>query len=249
MKVSAIIPCRYGSSRFPGKPLAQICGKPMMEYPYQAAINSGLFEEVVIATDSIEIGRACDERGIKWVMTSKNHITGTDRAAEAVNYLKKPWDMLVNIQGDEPFIRIDDLVGLVKYGELKKSTVNGYSIIEDIAQITNHGVVKIALSETKKVIGLSRSQIPYINNKSSKVNYYRQTGLYMFKKDDLILFNNRKQSNMELAEGIEMLRLIENDVTIYGFNIKNTGLAVDTASDLEIAQLEMERIINEKTRI
>lgn len=245
MKISAIIPCRYGSSRFPGKPLATICGKPMLCYPYEAAIKSNIFEEVAIATDSELIASECHQRGIKVIFTEKNHLTGSDRVAEAAKKLQKSWDMLVNIQGDEPFIRISDLINLVNFGKLKSGAINAYSKISNISEITNHGVVKVELSKGGKIIGLSRSQIPYINNKACELDYFRQTGLYLFRKNDLEVFEKTQQSRLEIAEGIEMLRLIENDRDIFGFEIPGGGIAVDTISDLEIAEAEMRRLSND----
>jgi 3-deoxy-manno-octulosonate cytidylyltransferase (CMP-KDO synthetase) len=235
-KAIAIIPCRYGSSRFPGKPLALLGGYPLMWHPYDVAIKSGLFKKTYIATDSKLITDKCEELRINFILTKENHITGTDRIAECVDLIKEDFDCIVNIQGDEPFITKNDLLRLLDASSDNNYAVNGYSKITSISEIMNHGVVKMTISGTNRVIGLSRSPIPYINNKGSLVVYKRQSGLYLLHKNHLDVFRQKKQGPLEECEGIEMLRLLENDMEILGVEITNQGVAVDTESDLVIAK-------------
>jgi len=235
MKTCVIIPCRYDSVRFPGKPLKLLKGKPLFYYPYKAAIETEGISETYIATDDKRIRDVCDKLNVKYIITSKTHQTGSDRVAEAFFKLKK-FDAVINIQGDEPFIKKKLILKCLN--ELKKKnveTVAGISPIDNVGDILNSGVVKATINN-KKIISLSRFPIPYTQNKFSKFNYYRIIGIYGYKKKSLNIFKNNKFKYLELSESIETLRLIENNMDVKYFIGKINGPAVDTQNDLDLAE-------------
>lgn len=235
MKTCVIIPCRFDSVRFPGKPLKNLNGKPLLYYPYKAAQKSKNIKAVYIATDDLRIKDTCIKFGFKYIMTSRKHPTGSDRVAEAFFKLKK-YDAVINIQGDEPFIT-SNLINKC-YHELKKKNtvaVEAISPINKASDILNSGVVKVVINK-KVIISASRFPIPYTQNKFTNFNYYRAVGIYGYKKKALKAFQNNDQKYLEKAESVEILRIIENNLKVNYFigNIK--GPAVDTQNDLDEAE-------------
>ena len=235
MKTCVIIPCRYDSIRFPGKPLKLLNGKPLLYYPYKTAKGTEGISEVYIATDDVRIKQVCQQYGLNFIMTRKDHLTGSDRVAEAFFKLKK-FDSVINIQGDEPFISKSLIKKcLNKLKNKNVEVVQGISPIKNISDVLNSGVVKVVISK-KKVLAVSRFPIPYTQNKFTKFKYYRVVGIYGFKKQALKIFKNEKQKYLEKAESIELLRIIENDVDVNYFLGKIRGPAVDTQNDLDKAE-------------
>ena len=242
MKTAAVIPCRFQSSRFEGKPLATIGGKPMMWHVYQQVAKASSIEVAYIATDSTDIGKACDELGMKWIMTSNQHLTGTDRVAECARKLDV--DVIVNVQGDEPFILPESIDAVTK--ALLESPIsglaatNGYGIIDSEEDVNDPGVVKVIFSASKLALAYSRLPIPLAFRKNA--SHFRQLGLYAFHRDALEFFAAQKQGPVEESESVEMYRFIEYDKQVLMVQVEESGVAVDTPADLYKARQIYDKI-------
>ena len=238
MNFIAIIPARYASTRFPGKPLAKIKGKPMVQHVYEKAINSGLFQKVVVATDDNRIEKAVLRFGGEVAMTDKNHQSGTDRCGEVINNISKDFDVVVNIQGDEPFIHIAQLKELVtlfkstpaQIGTLKKEIVS----VEDLF---NPNVVKVVSALDKKALYFSRNPIPFVRDSEQvdwikKQKFYKHLGLYGYRLDILKELVQLNASQLEMSENLEQLRWLENGYQIFVAETTYESIGVDTPEDL-----------------
>jgi len=227
-KVVGVIPARYKSSRFPGKPLADILGMPMIWWVYQNAKKVEDFDEVYVATDDMRIKSKCDELGIKVIMTSCSHPTGTDRIAEVAKKIKA--DFYVNIQGDEP---------LVDYMTIKKAIIEGKEVTNLMTEIIRKDelddptVPKVVVNENNEAVFLSRYPIPYPKNSGAK--YYKQVCVYGFSPKSLEDFSKLKRGRIEQYEDIELLRFIENKIPVAMVEVYKDTVAVDVPSDLEKA--------------
>jgi 3-deoxy-manno-octulosonate cytidylyltransferase (CMP-KDO synthetase) len=232
MKTAAVIPCRFQSSRFEGKPLATIGGKPMMWHVYQQVAKAASIEVAYIATDSEAIGKACDELGMRWIMTSDRHLTGTDRVAECARKLDA--DVIVNVQGDEPFIlpeSIDAVTNALLQSPVQGlAATNGYGVIESEEDVDDQGVVKVIFSVSSLALAYSRLPIPLAFRKPG--GHFRQLGLYAFHKDALEFFAATEQGPIEQAESVEMYRFVEHDKPVLMVPVEESGVAVDTPADL-----------------
>lgn len=241
MKTVAVIPCRYQSSRFEGKPLALIGDKPMLWHVYQQASKAASLDEVYIATDDTRISKACEELGLKFLMTSSDHLTGTDRVAECARKLDA--EVIVNVQGDEPFIEPDSIdavaSALLKSDLTDLAASNGYTKIESPDDITDQGVVKVVFSQSGRAMSYSRLPIPLAFRDPSL--HFRQLGLYAFRSEALEFFSRTKQGPLESSESVEMYRFIEHDRPVLMVEVVESGIAVDTPKDLEKAILHYQR--------
>jgi len=232
--ILAVIPARMKSSRFPGKPLADLCGKPMVVWASLAAQKSELISEVVVATDSKEIADACRRYRIESVLTREDHATGTDRLAEVASLRNA--DIYVNVQGDEPLIEPSTIDAAI-YGLLKN---RGYEVVNLCAKITNHAdlinatVPKVALGPDKQAVFFSRCPIPYPKN-PKEAAYYRQVCVYVFTKKSLMNFSSFKQGPLERAEEIELLRFLEYGMPIKMVEVKTRSFGIDMPADLKKA--------------
>ena len=234
MKIIGIIPCRYQSSRFPGKSLALINDKPMMWHTYQRALESNVLDAVYIATDDLRIKEVSDDYGLNVIITNSKHLTGTDRVAEVSQYIDA--DYYVNIQGDEPFINPDaiKLVSneIIRHDLLSSvKAVNAYSILDNEGDIVDSNVVKVIMDIDSNALAYSRCPIPYFKYEST--SHYRQLGLYAFTKEALKIFIDNEPHNIERSEGVEMYRIIENGHKIKMVIVDDTSISVDTPEDLE----------------
>lgn len=240
MKVVGVIPCRYGSTRFPGKPLADIQGKPMMWHVYQRCIESGVLDEIYIATDDDRIHKVAEEYGLKTIQTRSNHETGTDRVAEAAEKIEA--ECYVNIQGDEPLLdpnAIKAVVnGLVNCEDSRVMASNAYAAILQPSDVIDTNVVKVITSLHGNALAYSRMPIPYPKGKSATFN--RQLGLYAFRKSGLQIFVEHSPGSIEEAEGVEMYRLIEHDYRVRMVKTSDDSISVDTPEDLERVAKRME---------
>lgn len=236
MKAVAIIPCRYTSTRFEGKPLSLIGDKPMMWHVYQQAAKANSIEEVYIATDSEQIGAKCDELGMNWIMTADDHISGTDRVAECAAKLDA--DVIVNVQGDEPFI-LPESIDAVTEAMIHSTTpnlaaTNGCGLIEDEEELKSSDVVKVVFSASGMVMSYSRLPIPL--NFRNRTKHYRQLGLYAFRKEALLYFAKTEPGPLEKSESVEMFRFAEHDRPVLMVEVDECGIAVDTPEDLFYAR-------------
>ena len=237
-KITAVIPARYASTRFEGKPLAKILGQPMIYHVYKRVAESKLVNQLLVATDDQRIYETVQGFGGNAIMTSFHHPTGTDRVAEVAEKLDS--DIVVNVQGDEPLVKpemIDQVVApLVDEEDLK--VVNLITKITDPADYIDNTVVKAVKDKFDNLLYLTRSPIPYPRNKQQVV-IYKQIGLYAFRREFLKTFVQLEQTNLELVEGIEFLRLIENRIPIKVVVTNYSPVSVDTISDLK----EVEKIM------
>ena len=243
MKIIGVIPARYSSSRFPGKPLADICGKPMIWWVYNQAKKVDALDEVIVATDDERIFSVCQKFDIKACMTSSSHRTGADRVAEVAS--KTEADIYLNIQGDEPLIEPEAILQIVD--AMKKNTESYYiglrSRIEDEEELLNPNVVKAVTDIAGDAMYFSRVAIPFNHNLD---NVYRVMGLYGYRKDFLLNFSQWGQSALELAEnGVEMLRAMEHGYKIRLVDTNYQSIAVDLPSDIEKIIKAMRSSVNE----
>lgn len=242
MKFIGIIPARYASTRFPGKPLAEICGMTMIERVYRRAKMA--LDEVVVATDDSRIANTVEAFGGKAVMTSEHHRSGTDRCNEA--YLKSgsDADVVINIQGDEPFIepeQIETLKRLFDNESTKIGTlVRPFDASRGYEALANPNSPKVVIDNAGSALYFSRSVIPYIRGKErdewvSATTYYTHVGMYGYRASTLAEIVKLPQSSLELAESLEQLRWLENGYTISTGITTLPTIGIDTPADLEAA--------------
>ena len=231
----AIIPCRWGSSRFPGKPLAQLEGKPLFWHVHQRCLEAERLDGVVVATDDERIEEVCDHLGIECVRTGE-HLTGTDRVAECAEHLAA--DAYINVQGDEPFISpaaIDAVSEALEQLAPGTLAVNAYTELQDVGAVLDHNVVKVVVGAQHNALMFSRQPIPY--PRGDRPRYLRQLGLYGFTGTALSLFQYLPQGPLERTEGVEMLRFVEHGHGVRMLPVIDDGLAVDTPEDLARASM------------
>jgi len=232
MKTIGVIPCRYQSSRFPGKSLALIDGKPMMWHVYQRVLESNVCDEIYIATDDQRIKDVANELGIESIMTRSDHKTGTDRLAEAANVVEGNY--YINIQGDEPFIDPEAIkavaLGIINCQDESVVASNGYTLIENTVDVLNTNIVKVIMNIKSNALAYSRNPIPYPQSGIAK--YYRQLGLYGFTKKGLEVFTETVAGPIEISEQVEMYRIIENDLRVVMIETNDDSISVDTEHDL-----------------
>lgn len=240
MNVLCVIPARYASSRLPGKPLADIAGKPMIQWVYEQAKKANRPQETVVATDNQMVFAAVEGFGGKVVMTSAEHQSGTDRLAEVAAMYPKV-DLIVNVQGDEPLIPpeiIDLLVGAFDTdAEISMATLK---CIMSEAEYTNPAAVKVVTDTRDNALYFSRAQIPYIRNQTG-VEVYKHIGIYAYKRDFLLNFASMPQSILEKTESLEQLRALENGYKIKVLPVDYSVVGVDTPEDLEHVRKILEK--------
>lgn len=228
--VIGVIPARYKSTRLPGKPLLMISGKPMIQRVYESAVKSIYLSEVIVATDDRRIFNCVMGFGGKAVMTSAKHKSGTDRICEAVNRIKA--DIVVNIQGDEPFIdykNIDKAIEPLISNE--KINVSTLAIkIKDKKEICDSNKVKVVFDNNNTALYFSRSVLPF-NRDGGKTDYYKHIGLYVYRKKYLMKYKNLNQTKLEASEKLEQLRILENGEKIKVVITKTDSFSVDTKED------------------
>jgi 3-deoxy-manno-octulosonate cytidylyltransferase (CMP-KDO synthetase) len=241
MKVVAIIPARYGSTRFPGKPLADIDGKSMIRRVIDRASAVDAFSEVIVATDDERIAAHVRGYGAKVVMTSADHPSGTDRCLEAMDRLAPDADVVVNVQGDEPFVDTEQLKALIDL--MGKSDVDIATLrirISDLKTLHDPNKVKVVVNENGKALYFSRHAIPYQKSVPEEhwldhFNYYKHLGLYAYRSDVLRKICTLKPSPLELAESLEQLRWLEGGYSIHVAETDIETPAIDTPDDLNKA--------------
>lgn len=245
MKIIGVIPARYASSRFPGKPLADICGKPMIWWVYQQCKKVDDFDEVYIATDDQRIMDAAEKYDMKAIMTSDKHKTGTDRIGEVAE--KIPADLYVNIQGDEPMIEPETIRKAITpfYDDPSLEITNLMTKIHDPVDVVNFTVPKVIVNKDNVGVYLTRSTAPYPKG-SIDYSYYKQVCVYGFKPDTLKFYcdygKKYGKARVEAIEDIEILRFIENGYKVQYVEVDSCTVAVDTQNDLE----KVRRIVAEK---
>lgn len=239
MKIIGVIPARYKSSRFPGKPLVDICGRPMIYWVYQQARKVPEFDEIYIATDDDQIRKACEKYDMNVIMTSDRHPTGSDRVAEVASMVEG--DLFVNVQGDEPVINpemIRQVISIftedesVYFGSLKKE-------ITDPEEIKALSTVKVVTDDQGDAMYFSRSVIPSNQKDGNLARVFRHVGIYAYRKEFLLKFAAMEQTELELGEGIEPLRAMQKG---YKMRLKETEYS-SIGVDLPEHVTRVERII------
>ena len=237
MKILALIPARYSSTRFPGKPLALIHGKPMIQRVYEQC--SKVFDNCYVATDDQRIYDKCQEIGAQVVMTSTHHQSGTDRCREALDQIQGKWDIVINIQGDEPFIsteQLEQIAGLFHDPKTDIATlVKPFTEQEDVK---NPNSPKVVIGTNGNALYFSRSVIPFLRGADENVwqekhNYLKHIGLYGYWANVLREITELPQSPLETAESLEQLRWLENGYCIKTATTLLETHAIDTPEDLE----------------
>lgn len=235
MKKIALIPARYGATRFPGKLMAKLGGKSVILRTYESTVNTGVFDEVMVVCDSEIIYNEIVSNGGKAVMSKKEHECGTDRIAEAIED-RADVDIVVNVQGDEPFTRKEPLEKLLKVfeGEEGKQVqvASLMQVLKDQKSIEDPNYVKVAVDKKFNALFFSRSVIPYPRDKNVLTIYYEHIGIYAFRRQTLIDFTKMPVSPLEAAEKIECLRYLENGIPMKMVVTEYMGVEIDTPEDL-----------------
>ena len=231
MKIGAFIPARYAATRFPAKLMQPLGNKTVILHTYDNTLATGLFDEVYVVTDSEIIFNEITNNGGKAIMSKRSHESGSDRIAEAVADLNI--DIVVNVQGDEPFVKRDPLEKVLSV--FTDNTVQVASLMQVLtvqALIEDPNYVKVAVDKNNNALFFSRSVIPYPRSTESPITYYEHVGVYAFKKQALLNFTNWPMSPLEAAEKIECLRYLENGVAIKMVATEYMGVEIDTPEDL-----------------
>jgi len=232
---TAIIPSRLASTRLPQKALVEIEGKSLIQRVYEAVLNTNLFDMVIIATDHEDIYKHAQSFNAQVMMTSPKHQSGTDRVEECVNQINT--DLIVNVQGDEPFITKEPLERLIEAFRCPEVEIASLMhIFDDKKDVNNTNYVKVITDVNDYAIYFSRSVVPYNRDSIDDMIYYKHVGVYAFRPDALKQFVSLPVSNLERVERLEQLRLIENGYKIKMVLTEYKGSGIDTPEDLEIAR-------------
>lgn len=235
MNIVAVIPARYAATRFPGKLMQMLGKKPVIRHVYDNTVATGLFTDVFIVTDSDIIFKEIKDNGGKVIMSKKEHESGSDRIAEAIAEMDV--DIIVNVQGDEPFIKKEPLEKLVLL--FNEPTVQVASLMRKISkeEAGDPNNVKVVTDRSGYALYFSRSIIPYQRDEKKNVGYFLHVGVYAYKKDVLMSFTKWPQSLLEKIEKLEQLRYLENGIKIKMAETDYNNIAIDTPEDLERAKL------------
>ncbi len=242
MRFVAIIPARYASTRFPGKPLADMAGKPMIQRVYEQVKKA--LDEVWVATDDVRIFETVESFGGKAVMTSAEHRSGTDRIQEAYSKIGGGFDVIINVQGDEPFIQPEQIEALKNCFDSKNvelaTLVKAFKKGDGFDALFNPNSPKVVINKKNEAIYFSRSIVPYVRDAHhtewlDKHTFYKHIGMYAYRSDVLAEITKLPQSSLEKAESLEQLRWIENGYCIrVGYTTVET-IGIDTPEDMEKA--------------
>jgi 3-deoxy-manno-octulosonate cytidylyltransferase (CMP-KDO synthetase) len=239
MKIIAVIPARYASTRFPAKLMQDLGGKTVILKTYEAAVNTNLFQDVFVVTDSDLIFDEIVSHGGKAIMSIKVHESGSDRIAEAIANLDV--DVVINVQGDEPFINAEPLKEIIEVFEQDfDKKVDLASLMREITNkedINNPNNVKVVVDQNNFALYFSRSVIPYPREENVGVRYMQHIGIYAFRKQALLDFYNLPMKSLEASEKLEQLRYLEFGKRIKMIETSHIGIGIDTPEDLIKARL------------
>lgn len=240
MKILGVIPARYASTRFPAKPLVDIAGKSMIQRVYEQVGKAKQLSKITVATDDSRIFEHVVSFGGNVVMTREDHPSGTDRCYEALMLEREEFNYVINIQGDEPFIRPDqiDLLAALLDGETFIATL--VKELQDYESLFNPNVVKAVMAKDHNALYFSRSPVPHIRNTDekewlTKAKFYKHIGMYGYRADILEKLTKLEVSPLEKAESLEQLRWLDNGFTIRTTETKSETIGIDTPEDLEKA--------------
>lgn len=241
MDVSIIIPARYGSSRYKGKPLVKLLGREMILRVADICSKVVKKNKLFIATDDKRIAKKVSENGLNFIMTSKKCLTGTDRVAEASKKIRS--NIYINVQGDEPTIRPGDIKKIIRSKiKFPNHVICGYDEINRFDNPFSLNLPKVVLNEKKELIYISRLAIPGSKKKLKKKKYLKQVCIYAFNKNELKKFNSKNQKGkLEKIEDIEILRFFEHDIKIKMIKLNSSSVAVDEKSDVKKVEKIMKK--------
>ena len=243
MKLIAMIPARYGATRFPAKLMQDLCGKPVIVHTYQRVADTNLFDQVYVVTDDDRIENAIHEVGGKVIRSQKEHNSGSDRLAEASKDLEV--DIIVNVQGDEPFTNKENLQKVIDiFVNDPQKNIAVASLMERITHpddIANPNNVKVVVNKFNEALYFSRSVIPFPRDTNTKVPYYKHIGIYAYRKDALQQFTQLPPSLLEETEKLEQLRYLENGFKIRLAVTDIPTIGIDTPEDLEKARQRLSK--------
>jgi len=234
MIIVAAIPARYAATRFPGKLMQMLGNKTIIRHVYDNTVSTGLFNDVFVVTDSDIIYKEIKDSGGKVIMSKKEHESGSDRIAEAIAEMNI--DVIVNVQGDEPFIKKEPLEKLVRLFD--DNSIQVASLMRKISkeEAVNPNNVKVVTDRSGYALYFSRSIIPYQREEKMNNEYFLHVGVYAYKKDVLMNFTKWPQSSLEKIEKLEQLRYLENSIKIKMAETEYNNIAIDTPEDLERAK-------------
>jgi len=235
MIIVAVIPARYAATRFPGKLMQMLGNKTIIRHVYDNTVSTGLFNDVFVVTDSDIIYKEINESGGKVIMSKKEHESGSDRIAEAIAEMNI--DVIVNVQGDEPFIKKEPLEKLVRL--FNDDGIQVASLMRKISkeEAGNPNNVKVVTDKSGYALYFSRSIVPYQRDEKMNAEYFLHVGVYAYKKEVLMSFTKWPQSSLEKIEKLEQLRYLENGIKIKMAETEYNNIAIDTPEDLEKAKL------------
>ena len=236
MKACVIIPARFKSSRFPGKPLVKLKGKEMILWVAELSTKAVNISNVFVATDDLRISKLVEKNGYNSILTSQNSLTGTDRVAEAVEGLD--YEVIVNVQGDEPLVNPIDIRKAIDLKiKFPKSIFNSYCAINKTENPMSRNIPKVIFNEKNDLIYISRALIPESKNNLKNYVYNKQVCIYSYNKNELLKFKNfGRKSRIEKIEDIEILRFLELGINIKMFEASSSSLAVDIPSDVAVVE-------------
>lgn len=235
MKNIAMIPARYAATRFPAKLMQQLGEKTVIRHTYDNTLATRLFDDVFVVTDSEIIFKEITANGGKAIMSKKVHESGSDRIAEAIAGMAV--DIVVNVQGDEPFVQVDPLKKLLDvFGDEQVKVASLMQVLKDEKYIRDPNYVKVVVDRNMNALMFSRSPIPYHREKNIPVVYYEHIGVYAFRKNALLDFTHWQPTPLETIEKIECLRYLENGVPLKMIITEYMGIEIDTPEDLERAE-------------
>lgn len=234
MKKFAFIPARYAATRFPGKLMQLLGGKSVIRHTYENTVATGLFDEVIVVTDSDIIFTEITAAGGKAVMSQHEHESGSDRIAEAAAEMDV--DIIVNVQGDTPFVKKEPLEKLLKqFDDPSVQVASMMQVLTDRNDIMDPNFVKVAVDKNMNSLFFSRAVIPYPRDKEFPTTYYEHIGVYAFRKQVLMNFTQWPMTPLESAEKVECLRYLENGIPLRMIVVDYMGVEIDTPEDLEKA--------------
>ena len=238
MKTIIVIPARFKSSRFPGKPLVNLLGKPMIQWVAELSAKAVGLENVYVATDDDRIAQVVNKFGYQTVMTSEQCMTGTDRLAEFANKIEA--DIYINVQGDEPLLNPEDILKVI---ETKKAypneVINGYAVIVESEEPQSVNIPKVIFTEDKRLVYMSRQALPgFKEQKNAPSQFYKQVCIYAFNREELLAYGAfSRKSKLEHSEDIEIIRFLEWNQTVRMVETRPGSLAVDVPED--VVKVEM----------
>lgn len=243
MRTVVIIPARYASNRFPGKPLVPLLGKPMVLWVAELSAKAVGADNVFVATEDKRIADVVEKAGFGMVMTSDDCLTGTDRLAEASTQIDA--DIYINVQGDEPLVNPGDINKAIQLKQHDMGHIyNAYCWMNELENPDNVNIPKVITNEKNKLIYMSRQPLPGFKSENNKPKAYKkQVCIYAFTKDELLDFKNfGRKSVLEYSEDIEILRFLELDRQIYMFETQASSLAVDVPTDIPLVENALKQV-------